>query len=103
MPANLAEQSDEALQSRGRLLPLPSSCVLQVCGMSVFLSALSYPLSRYWYNRNWRKINENELFEQKMLRYGGQLQITRSGNLQTAEWPHAAMLQKKPSVNMGTL
>lgn len=40
-----------------------------MCGLSVFLSALTYPLARYWYNRNWRKIYENELFEQKMLRW----------------------------------
>eukprot|EP00775_Hariotina_reticulata_P003052 gene3052-3333_t len=39
-----------------------------VCGCSLVLSALSYPASRYWYTRNWRKINQNELFEQKMLR-----------------------------------
>ncbi|WIA15249.1 hypothetical protein OEZ85_001923 [Tetradesmus obliquus] len=39
-----------------------------VCGVSMALAALSYPLSRYWYTRNWRRISENELFEQKMLR-----------------------------------
>jgi hypothetical protein len=42
--------------------------VLQVCGVSVVLAGLSYPLSRFWYTRNWRRLSENELFEQKMLR-----------------------------------
>jgi hypothetical protein len=41
---------------------------MQVCGVSLVLAGLSYPLSRFWYTRNWRKISENELFEQKMLR-----------------------------------
>jgi hypothetical protein len=41
---------------------------VQVCGSSLALSALAYPASRSWYNRNWRRINQNELFEQKMLR-----------------------------------
>eukprot|EP00775_Hariotina_reticulata_P005093 gene5093-5334_t len=39
-----------------------------VCGCSVLLAALSYPASRYWYNRNWRKVNNNEVFERRMLR-----------------------------------
>jgi hypothetical protein len=34
----------------------------------VVLAGLSYPLSRFWYTRNWRRLSENELFEQKMLR-----------------------------------
>jgi hypothetical protein len=42
---------------------------LQVCGVSLVLAGLSYPLSRFWYTRNWRRISENELFEQKMLRW----------------------------------
>jgi hypothetical protein len=45
-------------------------CLLQVCGVSVVLAGLSYPLSRFWYTRNWRRLSENELFEQKMLRWG---------------------------------
>lgn len=43
-------------------------CWVQVCTGSLCLSALAYPASRSWYNRNWRRINQNELFEQKLLR-----------------------------------
>lgn len=47
----------------------------QVCGGSLALSALAYPASRSWYNRNWRRINQNELFEQKLLRCGVELVV----------------------------
>ncbi|KAF8060603.1 MRS2-G [Scenedesmus sp. PABB004] len=39
-----------------------------VCGGSLALAALSYPACRSWYDRNWRRVNQNEQFEQKMLR-----------------------------------
>ncbi|KAF8068278.1 SULP1 [Scenedesmus sp. PABB004] len=51
--------------------PLPadeSTYFFLVCGGSLLLSALSYPASRFWYTRNWRKVNQNKSFEQKMLR-----------------------------------
>jgi len=38
----------------------------QVCGCSVLLAALSYPASRFWYKRNWQKVNQNEAFERRM-------------------------------------
>jgi cytochrome bd-type quinol oxidase subunit 1 len=40
----------------------------QVCGGSIVLSALSYPVARFWFVRNWKKANQTKLFEQKMLR-----------------------------------
>jgi hypothetical protein len=48
--------------------PCGGPLLLQVCGCSVLLAALSYPASRYWYKRNWRKVNNNEAFERRMLR-----------------------------------
>lgn len=61
-------------------LPPPArlpACACQVCGASLLLSALSYPASRFWYTHNWRKINQNELFEQKMLRCVGAMRNAR--------------------------
>jgi hypothetical protein len=45
------------------------SAALQVVGASLALAGLSYPASRFWYTHNWRKINQNKIFEHKMLRW----------------------------------
>jgi hypothetical protein len=39
-----------------------------VCGASLAVAALSFPLGRGLYLRHWRKVAHQELFEQKMLR-----------------------------------
>ncbi|WIA29778.1 hypothetical protein OEZ86_012252 [Tetradesmus obliquus] len=51
--------------------PLPaedSFYFFTVVGASLALAGLSYPASRFWYTHNWRKINQNKMFEHKMLR-----------------------------------
>ena len=40
-------------------------------GASVALALLSFPVSRWLYFRHWRQMTQQELFEQKMLRWGG--------------------------------
>ena len=40
----------------------------QVVGASVALAATSFPIGRWWYFRHWRRMTQQELFEQKMLR-----------------------------------
>jgi hypothetical protein len=39
-----------------------------VCGLSAAVALLSFPLGRALYLRHWRKVAQQELFEQKMLR-----------------------------------
>lgn len=41
----------------------------QVVGLSVGIAAFSFPVARWLYFRHWRKMTQQELFEQKMLRY----------------------------------
>lgn len=40
-----------------------------VVALSVGVAALSFPVARWLYFRHWRKMTQQELFEQKMLRW----------------------------------
>jgi hypothetical protein len=40
-----------------------------VCAASLGVAVLSFPLGRALYLRHWRKVAQQELFEQKMLRW----------------------------------
>jgi hypothetical protein len=43
-------------------------CAAQICSCSMVLAVGSYPVARFWFFRNWKKANQSQQFEQKVLR-----------------------------------